>query len=172
GPGRAVRAFAESDLAGMPAQAPAQITAADLTDAALVLACWGTPRGEGLALLTPPPRAEIEAAEATLRSLGLVDDQGRPTPSGTRVAQLPVGARARGAAAARGRAGGAAAARGGGGAAPGGRGRRGGGGGPGRAGGGGRRGRPRRPPPPRRGPAPAAGGAPVGGARRPPPGAV
>ena len=93
GPGRAVRAFAESDLAGMPAQAPAQITAADLTDAALLLACWGTPRGEGLALLTPPPRAEIEAAEATLRSLGLVDDQGRPTPSGTRVAQLPVGAR-------------------------------------------------------------------------------
>src|SRR5690625_4106968 len=78
GPGRAVRAFAESDLAGMPAQAPAQITAADLTDAALLLACWGTPRGEGLALLTPPPRAEIEAAEATLRSLGLVDDQGRP----------------------------------------------------------------------------------------------
>src|SRR5699024_7540839 len=90
---RAVRAFAESDLAGMPAQAPAQITAADLTDATLQVARWGTPRGEGLALLTPPPRAEIEAAEATLRSLGLVDDQGRPTPSGTRVAQLPVGAR-------------------------------------------------------------------------------
>src|SRR5699024_11161762 len=72
---------------------PAQITAADLTDAALLLACWGTPRGGGLALLTPPPRAEIQAAEATLRSLGLVDDQGRPTPSGTRGAQLPVRAR-------------------------------------------------------------------------------
>src|SRR5699024_9413503 len=43
--------------------------------------------------LTLRPRAEIDAAEATLRSLGLVDDQGRPTPSGTRVAQLPVGAR-------------------------------------------------------------------------------
>ena len=93
GPGRAVRAFAESDLAGMPAQAPAEIAAADLTDAALLLACWGTPRGEGLALLTPPPRVEIEAAEATLRSLGLVDDQGRPTASGARVAQLPVGVR-------------------------------------------------------------------------------
>lgn len=93
GPGRAVRAFAESDLAGMPAQAPAEIAAADLTDAALLLACWGTPRGAGLALLTPPPRVEIEAAEATLRSLGLVDDQGRPTASGTRVAQLPVGVR-------------------------------------------------------------------------------
>src|SRR5699024_12654433 len=87
------RSYPVYDPAGMPVQSPAQTTAAYLTDAALLLACCGTPRGEGLALLTPPPRAEIEAAEATLRSLGLVDDQGRPTPSGTRVAQLPVGAR-------------------------------------------------------------------------------
>lgn len=93
GPGRAVRAFGESELAGMPAQAPAEITAADLTDAALQLACWGTPRGEDLALLTAPPHAEIAAAESTLQSLGLVDAEGRPTPSGTRVARLPVGAR-------------------------------------------------------------------------------
>src|SRR5699024_8551175 len=35
GPGRAVRVFAESDLAGMPAQSPPEITSTDLTDAAL-----------------------------------------------------------------------------------------------------------------------------------------
>ncbi|MGO1925579.1 MAG: helicase-related protein, partial [Brachybacterium tyrofermentans] len=52
GPGRAVRVFAPSDLAGMPAQSAPDITSVDLTDAALWLACWGTPRGEGLALLT------------------------------------------------------------------------------------------------------------------------
>ncbi|MGO1284949.1 MAG: ATP-dependent helicase HrpB [Brachybacterium sp.] len=93
GPGAAVRVFAESDLAGMPAQSPPQISSSDLTDAALWLACWGTPRGEGLALLTPPPAAEIRAAEQTLHALGLVDGEGRPTASGTRVARLPIGVR-------------------------------------------------------------------------------
>ncbi|HEX7351079.1 ATP-dependent helicase HrpB [Brachybacterium sp.] len=92
-PGAAVRAFAESDLVGMPAQSPPEITSSDLTDAALTLACWGTPRGVGLPLLTPPPAGEIAAAERTLQALGLVDDEGRPTPSGTRVARLPVGVR-------------------------------------------------------------------------------
>ena len=93
GPGVAVRVFAQSDLAGMPAQSPPAITATDLTDAALWLACWGTPRGDGLPLLTPPPAGEIAAAERTLQALGLVDDEGRPTPSGTRVARMPVGVR-------------------------------------------------------------------------------
>ncbi|MEY8654830.1 ATP-dependent helicase HrpB [Brachybacterium paraconglomeratum] len=93
GPGRAVRVFSEAELAGMPAQSPPEITAADLTDAALWLACWGTPRGEGLPLLTPPPAAEIRAAEDTLRALGLVDEEGRPTPAGRRTAKLPVGVR-------------------------------------------------------------------------------
>ncbi|MDN5687873.1 MAG: ATP-dependent helicase HrpB [Brachybacterium sp.] len=93
GPGAAVRVFAQSDLAGMPAQSPPEITATDLTDAALAMACWGTPRGEGLPLLTPPPPQEIAAAEQTLQALGLVDADGRPTASGTRVARLPVGVR-------------------------------------------------------------------------------
>ena len=93
GPGAAVRVFAPSDLAGMPAQSPPEISSADLTDAALSLACWGTPRGEGLPLLTPPPAGEITAAEQTLHALGLVDGEGRPTSSGTRVARLPVGVR-------------------------------------------------------------------------------
>ncbi|GAA1491088.1 ATP-dependent helicase HrpB [Brachybacterium sacelli] len=93
GPGAAVRVFAESDLAGMPAQSPPEISGADLTDAALWLACWGTPRADDLPLLTPPPRAEITSAEATLHSLGLVDDAGRPTASGARVARMPIGVR-------------------------------------------------------------------------------
>lgn len=93
GPGLAVRAYAESDLARMPAHAPAEITSVDLTDAMLQLACWGTPRGEGLALLTPPPRIEVEAAESTLHDLGLIDEDGLATPLGREVALLPVGVR-------------------------------------------------------------------------------
>lgn len=93
GAGRAVRAFSPTDLAGMPAQDPPEITTADLTDAALLLARWGTPRGEGLALPTPPPAREIADAEGTLRALGLVDEDGRTTASGDRIATLPVGVR-------------------------------------------------------------------------------
>ncbi|MGO1974617.1 MAG: ATP-dependent helicase HrpB, partial [Propionibacteriaceae bacterium] len=93
GPGTAVRAYAQQDLVGMSAQAAPEITTADLTDAALQLACWGTPRGEGLALLTAPPAGEIRAAESTLAALGLVDADGRPTRAGVRVARLPVGVR-------------------------------------------------------------------------------
>ncbi|MDN6303941.1 MAG: ATP-dependent helicase HrpB, partial [Brachybacterium sp.] len=63
GPGRAVRVFSEAELAGMPAQSPPEITATDLTDAALWLACWGTPRGDGLPPRTARPTAEITAAE-------------------------------------------------------------------------------------------------------------
>lgn len=93
GPGRAVRVFSEAEQAGMPAQSPPEITSTDLTDAALWLACWGTPRGDGLPLLTAPPRTEILAAERTLQALGLVDEEGRPTASGLRAARLPIGVR-------------------------------------------------------------------------------
>ncbi|MBK0419362.1 ATP-dependent helicase HrpB [Leucobacter sp. CSA1] len=93
GPGRAVRVYSEADLARMPAESPPEIASADLTDAALLLAEWGTPRGAGLRLPTAPPAAAIAEAEEVLRGLGLVDDMGRPTPLGSRVALLPVGAR-------------------------------------------------------------------------------
>ena len=94
GPGRVIRAYAESDFARMPASAPPEIAAADLTDAALMLAAWGTPRGDGLRLPTAPPPAAMHEAETVLRTLGLVDADGRVTANGLTVAQMPVGARA------------------------------------------------------------------------------
>jgi ATP-dependent helicase HrpB len=93
GPGRAIRAYSTTDLARMPAEAPPEITSADLTDTAMLLACWGTPGGEGLGLLTAPPAAEIERATAELHALGLTDQDGRPTEQGRRVAAMPVGVR-------------------------------------------------------------------------------
>ena len=93
GPGRAVRAYSETDFARMPTAAPPEIASADLTDAALLLAAWGTPGGAGLALPTPPPPAAIASAVRVLHTLGLVDDDGRITALGERVVRLPVGAR-------------------------------------------------------------------------------
>ncbi|WP_460752690.1 ATP-dependent helicase HrpB [Myceligenerans cantabricum] len=94
GPGRVVRAYSETDLARMPAAATPEIATADLTDAALVLAAWGTPGGVGLHLLTPPPSAATRRATATLRDLEVTDATGRVTPLGARVARMPVGVRA------------------------------------------------------------------------------
>lgn len=93
GPGTVIRTYSPTDFARMPAASPPEISSADLTDAALMLAAWGTPRGVGMRLLTPGPETEWETAMATLTSLELVDADGRPTELGTRVAHLPVGVR-------------------------------------------------------------------------------
>ncbi|HIT75888.1 MAG TPA: ATP-dependent helicase HrpB [Candidatus Avipropionibacterium avicola] len=93
GPGRAVRALSETDFARLPAVSVPEITAADLTDTALLLAVWGAPGGEGLPLLTPPPAESMALAITTVATLGLVDDTGRATELGQRVAGMPIGVR-------------------------------------------------------------------------------
>lgn len=89
GPGRAVRLIEESVWSRAPEHVTPQITTADLTETALTLAAWGSPRGDGLPLLTPPPLAAITAAEAGLRGLGLVHDSGRITTAGEAAARVP-----------------------------------------------------------------------------------
>ena len=89
GPGRAVRLVEEAAWSRAPEHVTPQITTADLTETALTLAAWGSPRGEGLPLLTPPPPTAIAAAEAGLQALGLVDDAGRITPDGEAAARVP-----------------------------------------------------------------------------------
>ena len=89
GPGTAVRLIEESAWSRAPEQVTPQITTADLTEAALTLAAWGSPRGEGMPLLTPPPPIGITAAEDGLRGLGLLDDAGRITEDGLAAARIP-----------------------------------------------------------------------------------
>ncbi|MHA3683935.1 ATP-dependent helicase HrpB [Leucobacter sp. HY1908] len=93
GPGRVVRAYSEAEYAHMRQAGQPEIASADLTDAALLLAAWGTPEAAGLALLTPPPEAAIRQAARTLRALDLIDDAGYTTAAGRAVALLPIGAR-------------------------------------------------------------------------------
>ncbi|WP_235912108.1 ATP-dependent helicase HrpB [Ruania zhangjianzhongii] len=93
GPGRVVRAYSEPEFAAFRSSTDPEIASADLTDAALLLAAWGTPAARGLPLLTPPPRASMVRATATLTALGLTDESGRITGLGSRVARMPVGAR-------------------------------------------------------------------------------
>ncbi|GMA28929.1 hypothetical protein GCM10025874_21820 [Arenivirga flava] len=58
GPGRAVRLFTEAEQAAFPRSGAPEIASADLTDAALLLAAWGTPAATGCACSRPrrPPR--------------------------------------------------------------------------------------------------------------------
>ncbi|KQB84591.1 ATP-dependent RNA helicase [Corynebacterium oculi] len=90
GPGRVIRAFSEQECQHLPAEVTPEIAVSDLTQAALWLACWGTPRGEGLPLLQAPPAPALDAAEATLRSLGAVDSSGTATDAGRALAALPL----------------------------------------------------------------------------------
>lgn len=90
GPGKVVRCYREAEFQRFQAHVPPEITAADLTFAALALSCWGTPYGAGFPLLTPPPQVALEQAYATLTHLGAVDEQGLATSFGMRLAELPV----------------------------------------------------------------------------------
>lgn len=89
GPGIAVRCFSETTFAAMPAHVTPEISVADLVGATLTLACWGAPRGTGLALPDAPPTGAVGDAEAVLLRLGAVDEQGRATDLGHRLAEIP-----------------------------------------------------------------------------------
>ena len=90
GPGVAYRLWEAAATAGMPRFDPPEILEADLS--ALVLACaiWGVADPRALAWLDAPPEAAVAEARARLRSLGALDDDGRPTAHGRAIAALPM----------------------------------------------------------------------------------
>jgi ATP-dependent helicase HrpB len=89
GPGRVVRCYEQKTFGAAPAHPTPEIAVADLTGAALVLACWGSPGGRGLALPDAPPRAAMEEAVEVLRELGAVDPNGLATDLGKTLARVP-----------------------------------------------------------------------------------
>jgi ATP-dependent helicase HrpB len=72
-----------------PANRP-EILAADLSGLLLDLADWGAPDPAKLDFLDPPPAAAAAEARALLAELGAVDAQGRITPVGRSLRQLPL----------------------------------------------------------------------------------
>ncbi|MDA1367446.1 ATP-dependent helicase HrpB [Glycomyces algeriensis] len=89
GPGAVWRCWSEAEHLRRAAQPAPDIACSDLTAFRLQTACWGTPVAD-LALPGPPPAGAIEAAEATLRSLGAVDDDGAATARGRALARMGV----------------------------------------------------------------------------------
>lgn len=90
GPGVAYRLWEEHGHAGRPAFTPPEIETADLAPLVLSLAKWGTNDPASLPWIDPPPQASVAAARHALRSLGALDEDGRITPWGSKIASLPM----------------------------------------------------------------------------------
>ncbi|MBT2587169.1 ATP-dependent helicase HrpB [Arthrobacter sp. ISL-95] len=89
GPGTVVRCYDPQAFAAAPAHQTPEISVADLTSAALVLACWGSPGGFGLKLPDAPPSAAMNDAVEVLRELGAVTGDGTVTAVGKTLARIP-----------------------------------------------------------------------------------
>lgn len=89
GPGKAVRCYSQQAYGAAPAHITPEILVADLTGIALVLACWGSPRGEGLALPDLPPQQAMDDAMEVLQELGAVSGDGQATGAGRILAGIP-----------------------------------------------------------------------------------
>lgn len=88
-PGAVYRCWSESDHAHLADHPAPEVATADLTSFALELAAWGSPGGDGLALLDRPPAPAMAAAHDVLRAIGAVDDAGAITGRGRAIARVP-----------------------------------------------------------------------------------
>lgn len=89
-PGVAYRLWEEAAHGGRPEFDPPEMLVADLAPLTLSLAQWGAGDPAAMAWLDTPPVAALSAARTRLQSLGALDDGGRITDSGRRLAQLPM----------------------------------------------------------------------------------
>jgi len=90
GAGRVYRLWEEAATASLPRFDPPEILEADLSALLLDCAIWGVADPRSLRWLDPPPAVAVEEARKRLSSLGALDEGGRPTAHGRKVAELPL----------------------------------------------------------------------------------
>ena len=86
-PGVAIRLWTEALHRGLPQADRPEMLEAELSSLVLDCAAWGAEPGS-LAFLDPPPSGAVKAARALLRDLDALDDAGRITETGRRMARL------------------------------------------------------------------------------------
>jgi len=90
GPGIAYRLWQEAGHAGRPPFDPPEMLTADLAPLMLALARWGSGDPAALPWLDVPPPAALAAARTRLVALGALDELGRITERGGKLASLPL----------------------------------------------------------------------------------
>lgn len=90
GPGVCYRLWDEEETRGLAAAPAPEILNADLSGLMLALAGWGEDDPYRLTWLDAPPRGRIEAAREALQAYGALDEAGKLTERGKRMAQLPL----------------------------------------------------------------------------------
>ena len=90
GPGIVYRLWEAAATTGLPRFDPPEILEADLSALLLDCALWGVSDPMALRWIDPPSSAAIAEARTRLRSLGALDEEGRPTPHGRAIAKLPL----------------------------------------------------------------------------------
>ncbi len=89
-PGACYRLWAAAEQNSLPVFSQPEILVADLAPMALELARWGTPHGEGLRFIDPPPKAHLSQAQELLFRLGAIDEKRNLTKHGSILAELPL----------------------------------------------------------------------------------
>lgn len=89
GPGHCYRLWSTGEDHGLKPFDPPEILIADLSQLVLDLARWGVHDPEALRWLDPPPAGHFAQAQSVLLTLGALDQQGRITPLGKKMADLP-----------------------------------------------------------------------------------
>ena len=90
GPGICLRLWSDRIHHTLPAAHKPEILEADLAGLALELAIWGVDDPSRLRWLDPPSSSAFDSAGRLLRSLGALDDDGRISDHGSRMAALPI----------------------------------------------------------------------------------
>lgn len=89
-PGTVYRLWEDAATAGLARFDPPEMLEADLSALLLDCALWGVADPTTLRWLDPPPAAALAEARARLRTLGALDEDGRPTAHGRAIAALPL----------------------------------------------------------------------------------
>jgi ATP-dependent helicase HrpB len=89
-PGVCYRLWDAEETRALPAFADPEILDADLSGLALDLARWGAKDAADLAFLDPPPATAFAEARALLHRLEALDAEGRLTPHGERLSEMPL----------------------------------------------------------------------------------
>lgn len=81
--------WTKGEEGGLQPFAPPEILSSDLTPLVMELAAWGVDTPVDLPFLTQPRPADFEQAQSLLKELGALDQNGRITDLGTRIAREP-----------------------------------------------------------------------------------